>query len=204
MVLLISQQSTTWPTWWCWCDVTTNYNTAYMVIDDVGDRIWNQCNVGNCPKQARILDCREPTAVSNADVLIFVFVFFSLFVFVFVDWSREEKQHGRNYECRCANFFVASHRLIRLSAPGRADYAIILGRIMPSSRDGRDYGIIRTGIMPLSACVVSWLRADGNAWQASATLYLGCCARVCRNALRLLIGSNIWELQPIDSCFKTV
>ena len=35
-----------------------------------------------------------------------------------------------------------------------ADYAIILGRIMPSSRDAADYGIIQDGIIPLSASIV--------------------------------------------------
>ena len=35
-----------------------------------------------------------------------------------------------------------------------ADYAIILGRIMPSSRDAADYGIIQDGIIPLSASIL--------------------------------------------------
>ena len=105
------------------------------------------------------------------------------------------------------SFFVASHCLIRLSAPGCLDYAIILGRIMPShGRDGRDYGIIRTGIMPLSARLGSWRRADGNAWQASrgpATLYLsfGCCARA-RVPQRFMSSNRVHHQRAaaIDSC----
>ena len=50
-------------------------------------------------------------------------------------------------------FFVAPCRLFDCRRMG-ADYAIILGRIMPSSRDAADYGIIRAGIIPLSASIL--------------------------------------------------
>ena len=99
----------------------------------------------------------------------------------------------------CRAFFVNCRRLA-------SDYAIILGRIMPSSRDGTDYGIIRTGIMPLSASVVSCWKAHvevGIMRCEAKQRFIFSVARVCRNALCLLIRSTIsGTAATIDSCLK--
>ena len=99
----------------------------------------------------------------------------------------------------CRAFFVNCRRLA-------LDYAIILGRIMPSSRDGTDYGIIRTGIMPLSASVVSCWKAHvevGIMRCEAKQRFIFSVARVCRNALCLLIRSTIsGTAATIDSCLK--
>ena len=75
--------------------------------------------------------------------------------FVFASYNcRKYKQAGATItNTDVPLFFVAPYRLFDCRRMG-ADYAIILGRIMPSSRDAADYGIIQDGIIPLSASIV--------------------------------------------------
>ena len=76
-------------------------------------------------------------------------------VLVFASYDcRKQKQAGPAItNTDVLLFFVAPCRLFDCRRMG-ADYAIILGRIMPSSRDAADYGIIRARIIPLSASIV--------------------------------------------------
>ena len=75
--------------------------------------------------------------------------------FVFASYNcRKYKQAGATItNTDVPLFFVAPCRLFDCRRMG-ADYAIILGRIMPSSRDAADYGIIQDGIIPLSASIL--------------------------------------------------
>ena len=67
---------------------------------------------------------------------------------------RKQKQAGATItNTDVPLFFVAPYRLFDCRRMV-ADYAIILGRIMPSSRDAADYGIIRARIIPLSASIL--------------------------------------------------
>ena len=74
--------------------------------------------------------------------------------FVFASYNcRKYKQAGATItNTDVLLFFVAPCRLFDCRRMG-ADYAIILVRIMPSSRDAADYGIIQDGIIPLSASI---------------------------------------------------
>ena len=74
--------------------------------------------------------------------------------FVFASYNcRKYKQAGATItNTDVLLFFVAPCRLFDCRRMG-ADYAIILGRIMPSSLDAADYGIIQDGIIPLSASI---------------------------------------------------
>ena len=75
--------------------------------------------------------------------------------FVFASYNcRKYKQAGATItNTDMPLFFVAPYRLFDCRRMV-ADYAIILGRIMPSPLDAADYGIIQDGIIPLSASIV--------------------------------------------------
>ena len=73
--------------------------------------------------------------------------------FVLTSYNRRKHKQAGAAITDVVLFFVAPCRLFDCRRMG-ADYAIILGRIMPSSRDAADYGIIRARIIPLSASIL--------------------------------------------------